>query len=548
METSTLYVSRDANFDDLSKEKIITVVYQYDYEESDESGTHITPISERHVVRIHVTFEDGIPTVEDIREPDIVLPGNSITMRVPGVNSNGYEIIGGGWELFETKEDAESHFSGKEYTPSSEPLYWYQDEFYIAYYAKTFNRGKTYSNTVPVHVANYHDLKEVMDDKENHLHVDYDRTRLKRDSKIYINDYSESSENGLDLFKDFYDLSIGTHLDGHSELNISTAVGTNKYDGKTYQRGVMGGTNLDFFLRADISRADNPAVANEWTPIASGDNPCFNGTLHGDGHTLSGLDNSLFHKLCGSVYNLGVMGSFNTAGIVDVGDGYVESCWTKTSATTALGEKPNAVFGNPTDGTGYQVVNSYFYEGNKDLYANVSTDATTGITTSGGARGKATAKSAKAYYNGELAYDLNNFYLYKRYCDHEVETSTDEDNPQRYSYLAVGEGGVLELQNNHCYAPHHADLCSTGHEYETNKVIMYVEDRFADGRSETDVRLGSDSPSGCADGCGQKQWTPVKALGCEPRLSCSCLLPLEEYGCSLLQPRSLSGTEGETDS
>ena len=481
METSTLYVSRDANFDDLSKEKIITVVYQYDYEESDESGTHITPISERHVVRIHVTFEDGIPTVEDIREPDIVLPGNSITMRVPGVNSNGYEVIGGGWELFETKEDAESHFSGKEYTPSSEPLYWYQDEFYIAYYAKTFNRGKTYSNTVPIHVANYHDLKEVMDDKVYHLHVDYDRTQLKRDSKIYINDYSESSENGLDLFKDFYDLSIGTHLDGHSELNISTAVGTNKYDGKTYQRGVMGGTNLDFFLRADISRDDDPEVANEWTPIASGDNPCFNGTLHGDGHTLSGLDNSLFHKLCGSVYNLGVMGSFNTAGIVDVGDGYVESCWTKTSATTALGEKPNAVFGNPTDGTGYQVVNSYFYEGNKDLYANVSTDATTGITTSGGARGKATAKSAKAYYNGELAYDLNNFYLYKRYCDHEVETSTDEDNPQRYSYLAVGEGGVLELQNNHCYAPHHADLCSTGHEYETNKVIMYVEDRFADG-------------------------------------------------------------------
>ena len=486
METSTLYVSRDANFDDLSKEKIITVVYQYDYEESDESGSHITPISERHVVRIHVTFEDGIPTVEDIKEPDIVLPGNSITMRVPGVNSNGYEIIGGGWELFETKEDAESHFSGKEYTPSSEPLYWYQDEFYIAYYAKTFNRGKTYSNTVPVHVANYHDLKEVMDDKVYHLHVDYDRTQLKRDSKIYINDYSESSENGLDLFKDFYDLSIGTHLDGHSELNTSTAVGTNKYDGKTYQRGVMGGTNLDFFLRADISRDDDLEVANEWTPIASGDNPCFNGTLHGDGHTLSGLDNSLFHKLCGSVYNLGVMGSFNTAGIVDVGDGYVESCWTKTSATTPLETKPNAVFGQPTDETGYQLVNSYFWNGNKNLYANIDGDDAAVLDynetiTSGGARGVATAKSDTAFYNGELAYDLNNFYLYKRYCDHEVETSTDEDNPQRYSYLAVGEGGVLELQNNHCYAPHHADLCSTGHEYETNKVIMYVEDRFADG-------------------------------------------------------------------
>ena len=71
------------------------------------------------MVRIHVTFENGIPTVEDIQEPNIVLPGNSVIMRVPGVSANGYEIIGGGWELFEDPEDAESHFSGKEYTPSS---------------------------------------------------------------------------------------------------------------------------------------------------------------------------------------------------------------------------------------------------------------------------------------------------------------------------------------------------------------------------------------------------------------------------------------------
>ena len=52
------------------------------------------------------------------------------------------------------------------------------------------------------------------------------------------------------------------------------------------------------------------------------------------------------------------MGSFNTAGIVDKGDGYVESCWVKTTNDTPLGSKPNAVFGNPTDTKGYQVVNS----------------------------------------------------------------------------------------------------------------------------------------------------------------------------------------------
>ena len=45
-ETSTLYVSRFSDIFDLSKEKIITVIYEYNYEESDASGTHVTPVSE----------------------------------------------------------------------------------------------------------------------------------------------------------------------------------------------------------------------------------------------------------------------------------------------------------------------------------------------------------------------------------------------------------------------------------------------------------------------------------------------------------------------
>ena len=48
-EVSTLYVSRNSDIFDLSKEKIITVIYQYDYEEADALG-NITPQSERHVV------------------------------------------------------------------------------------------------------------------------------------------------------------------------------------------------------------------------------------------------------------------------------------------------------------------------------------------------------------------------------------------------------------------------------------------------------------------------------------------------------------------
>jgi penicillin-binding protein 1A len=38
----------------------------------------------------------------------------------------------------------------------------------------------------------------------------------------------------------------------------------------------------------------------------------------------------------------------------------------------------------------------------------------------------------------------------------------------------------LELQNNHYYEAH-PDLCSTGYEDNKSNVIMYVEDRFADG-------------------------------------------------------------------
>ena len=474
METTTLYVTRDANYDNLSKEKIYTVIYQYDYEESDESGTHITPISERHVVRIHVMFENGIPTVEDIQEPDIVLPGNSITMRIPGVSSNGYEIIGGGWELFENKTDAESHFSGKDYQPSAEPLYWYQDEFYLAYYAKTYNRGKTYSNVVPVHVANYHDLKEVMDDKEYHLHVDYDRTRLKRDAKIYINDYSGSSQNGLQLFKNLYDLSLITTttegitmagdsitnidhpLKGHHLLNNSEATGQNIYDRDTYTKGVKAGKNLEFFFRTDINYPDNPETA-DWTPIGTADQ-CFEGTVHGDGHTISGLDNSLFKNLCGNVYNLGVTGSFNTAGVVDQGNGYVESCWTSTTGTPD--GSVYAVFGAPERTSGekeahgaIQLVNSYYQEGK--TYKTAAAD-----------HGVAKTKPAEAYYNGELAFDLNNFYLYKRYNDAKKTASGVE-----YKYWKDGQDA---LQTGH-YADNIA-LCSSGYNH-----LKYVENRFADG-------------------------------------------------------------------
>ncbi len=500
-ETITFFVNRESNYDDLTKEKIITVVYQYDYEESDESGMHITPITERHVVRIHITFENGVPVIEDILEPDLVLPGTSITMAVPGIDSDE-EIISGGWELYANKTDAESHIKFKDYTPSNEPLYWYQDGFYIAYYAQSFNK-KTYSNHVPVHVANYHDLKEVMDDKENHLFVDYDRTRLQRDSKIYINDYSESQQDGLDLLKDFYDLSLmttapaeGSRLEGHSLLNNSTNSGTNIYDGSTYVKGVRAGKNLEFILRTDIERGteevsnpehesnpDAPETITQtipWTPIGLTD--CFAGTLHGDGHHISGLKpdlsattdagktGSLFSTLCGEVYNLGVSGTFTGAGIADAGSGYVESCWVSSSADQAKTSAP--VFGTPSRTAediavrgAIQMVNCYYEEDD---------DATNKYPehTAGSSYGVPTRMPSTAFYNGTVAYNLNNFYLYRRYCDKQVLTG---DPTQEYRYLTFGEDDTPVLSDKKYYA-NDPTLCSSG----TNG-LRYVEERFADG-------------------------------------------------------------------
>lgn len=464
-ETSTLYVSRNSDINDLSKEKIITVIYQYDYDESDSTGLHITPISERHVVRIHINFESGIPVVDDIRAPGIVLPGTSISMQTPRVLRGAYEIQGGGWELFEKESYAENHTNGKEYTQSRDSLYWYQDGYYIAYYAKTY-LGKTYSNYVPVRVANYHDLKSVMNDSTYHLHVDYDRSRLQRDSKIYINDYSKDTlgiKNGLDLLKDLYDLSlIGKNGDsGYTVTNgrITTAPANSRLKGHTLlnidgPNGVKGGQNLEFILRTDIDySAPSGSAARDWTPIAN-EGDCFNGTFHGDGHTISGLDNSLFGDLCGDVYNVGVIGPFTGAGIAESGSGYVENTWVYANDTTQ--EKTNKpVFGNPKLNDSIHIVNSYYME-NDDLSADKR------YTNHTGNYGIPTRKDEVAFNNGEVAYNLNGFYLFKRYADANKLTT---------DYPALSSPG-------------------------------YVESRFADGDfvyaggtipDETDIRYNTDS-------------------------------------------------------
>ena len=472
-ETSTLYVSNESDIHNLSTEKIITVIYLYEYEESDESGNNVVPVSERHIVNIHIDFKSGVPEIGKITKPNIVLPGTTIGMNVPSVTQGAYRVTESGWELFENESDARTHINGTPYTNNETPVYWYQNNYMIAYYAKT-HLGKTYSNSVPISVANYHDLKKVMDAKDHHYYIDHKDVGY--EPKIYINDYKTddpaTTQNGLDLFRDLINLTFGTVVTGHTPLDLTNT-----------SKPLRGGEYLEFFLRAD-----QDYTGSEWTPIANNSGECFSGILHGDGHTIKGLDHSLFQHLCGEVYNLGVTGSFTGAGIAEDGSGYVENTWISTSTTNAKTTKP--VFGAPSrtdaqkakDGE-IQIVNSYYQEEDNAATVKASDDETKTIayTNHSGDYGIPTRKPMLSFYNGEVTYNLNGFYLYKRYNDKQV---TSEDESQKYQYYTVDGDNVLTLQPAKYYDSH-PEYCSSGYKPTgagTDYIApKYVEDRFADG-------------------------------------------------------------------
>lgn len=436
-ETTTLYVSRESNAKDVTSEKIISVVYQYTYYEADDEGEGVSLVNELHVVNIHLKLESGAPEIGPLTAPPAVLPGNTVGLKAPSVNPGLYEVLTNGWELFASEEDAELHRNGVPFVNNGTPLYWYQNqEVFLAFYSKTY-LGKTYSNYVPLTVANYHDLDAVMKDKEHHLYVDH--PDVKRNSKIYIDNRdceSDPTKSELDLLKDFFDLSVGSSLPGHASLDSH----------------VEAGKNLEFILNSNVSPK---AYATNWTPI--GDTHCFEGTLHGDGYTISGLDHSLFGRLCGNVYNLGVTGSFTSAGIVDTGDGYVENCWISTTGTPDANVR--AVFGNPSRSSGTQIVNCYY-------------PATKTYSTNNNGRGLARPMSETEFYNGTVAYNLNGFYLNKRYYD---KTQT---NGTEYQYLKDVNGTLSENLITGYYPDSYAFYPL---DPKKNGRYGYVEDRYTDG-------------------------------------------------------------------
>ena len=466
---STLYVSGQSNILDLSKGRIFTITYLYDYEESDEDGNNINQVNEKHIINIHVDFQGGTPTISQISNPPTVLPGSTVGITQPRVTPGAYEVIGGGWEIFPDQTSAQNHVNGAQFDNGSTKLYWYNDDYYLAYYAKTY-LGKTYSNAVPFKVGNYHDLASIMKDSLHHMYVDH--PNVKRNSKVYIADgkfNADSTKNELDMLKDFYDLSL---IDLTYTNNNPDTIKTGTFKGHIpLNDHVRGGKNIEFILNSDIAPK---AYAANWTSIGSSKDDCFEGKLHGDGHTISGLTSSLFDYVCDdSIYNLGVTGSFSGSGIAEHG-GTAFNCWVMTTTNADLSGK-NAVMG-----TG--IVNNCYYP-----------------TSNGYATSNAIAKPLTAFYNGEVAYDLNGFYLAKRYA---IESKNTTDNIYFYT---------IEDNNNNLLSELPDGLVIDS----TNYVLMrYLDGDFiyASGRipDQQNERMFSKTPAdGEAPDIKYKKYFPI---------------------------------------
>lgn len=427
-ETTTLYVSRESVFKDVISEKVISVVYQYTYYEDDDEGEGVSLTNELHVVNIHLQLESGVPQIGLLNPPATVLPGNAVGLKKPDVNPGLYEVITNGWELYSNEEDAWNHRNGVPFTNGITPAYWYQNnKAWVAFYSKTY-LGKTYSNPVPLSVANYHDIDAVMKDKKHHLYID--RADVMRPSKIYIDNRaceSDPTKSELDLLKDLYDLSLQT--------TVATTGATQGH--ALLDEYVKGCENLDFILHSNVE----PKAYTDWTPVGN-DGQCFGGTFHGDGYTISGLNNSLFDNLCGDVYNLGVRGSFTGAGIAEDGKGYVENCWISTSSAEEKSAPP--VFGSPEVEAGtsrpVRIVNCYYQE--EDDAANPYPSHT-------GTYGSPIRRGIKDFYNGTVAYNLNGFYLNRRYYDHTTLTGSTTE----FSYLPTQANGSLSEEMSTIHYP-----------------------------------------------------------------------------------------------
>lgn len=392
--TSTFFVVRDVDINDLQQDKVITAEYVYSYIESDESGASYDEIRERHVINIHIHFESGVPSIGQLLEPSAVLPGARVGLNQPLVTKGAYEILGGGWEIYENQNDASTHKNGLPYINNNTPMYLYQDQYYVAYYAKSY-LGKTFSNPVPITVANYHRMEDVMTstvdaDQTNHYMYLDEAIKIRKQPKVYLDNHAckDAGKSELDYLADFYTASL--------RLENAKAC-----------------RNIDFILQSDLE-----SKAGSWTSIGNSDQ-CFQGNVHGNGNAVTGLTAPLFGSLCGNVYNLGVSGTYNGPLLATRG-GTATNCWEINEGNTTT----------PLMGSG-ALTNCYYQ----------SETATTAAANS------AMPKTKAQFLDGEVAYRLNSFYLTAR---GKLEANRYTEGGYVETYFKNGDfiyaGGTIPMQ------------------------------------------------------------------------------------------------------
>ena len=109
-------------------------------------------------------------------------------------------------------------------------------------------------------------------------------------------------------------------------------------------------------------------------------------------------------------------------------------------------------------------------------------DAVNKYTNHSGDYGTPTRKPAAAFYNGEVAYDLNSFYLNKRYYNNQT---LSEENRVSYKFLQRDDNGNLKETTDIGYYPKDK---ATYAEYVD---LGYVESRYKDGDFPVAERLAA---------------------------------------------------------
>ena len=494
VEETTLYVPVTADIDALQRDRYVTAIYEYSYTESDASGMNYETRVEKHIINIRIKFLSGTPIIGALKDPDLVLPLETVGLDIPTIQEGAFPILGGGWEIYPNEENAKRHRNGREYINGGEQLYFYQNDYYVSYYALT-RMGKTFSDPVPLKVANYQRMADVINDP-HHMYINHRDND--RDPKIYIDGRSNDTNGNPIKDRDQSDVerTYANELDAMQAMwrIVNSDYGTEHSEavnGKS--RNILGANNLEFFLQDEVG-----SQLPSWTSI--GDNEhCFGGIFHGNGNTITGLNNSLFGQLCGRVYNLGIMGNFTTGGIANTGDGRIENAWVWTSGTPT----GQAVYANPDGGA--RVINTYYPD------ANSTFTGSTGNV-------EITQRTVEDFVNGSVAYDLNRYYLEARYRLNGQKEDGDIDD---YIFYRLPDGslvkdtstpivdangkrpedaGYIPTYANQVYALNYADTDYARFDKLNGGKVGYVEKyvddgdfRFADGNKplKADMRLSA---------------------------------------------------------